>query len=72
MFNVTEIGKNWKNEIIGPKKITAGHKLIPAPPVKWPWITSFLKHIKLCWGHVVFWVAVGLKVEAKIHYRDRT
>ena len=37
-----------------------------------PWITSFLQHVKLCWGHLVFRVALGLRVEAKIHYRDRT
>ena len=35
-------------------------------------VTSFLKHIKLCWGHVVFPVALVLKIEAIIHYRDRT
>ena len=29
MFNVTEIRKIEKNAIIGPEKITVGHKLIP-------------------------------------------
>ena len=32
---------------------------------------SFLEsNVKLCWGHVVFWVALGLEVEPKIRYRE--
>ena len=73
MFNVTEIGKKWNNPS---RKITARHKMIPtrrqvALDFNFS-IACDMLHVKLYWGHVVFLVAFGRKVEAKIHNRDRT
>ena len=33
-------------------------------------IACDMLHVKFCWGHVVFWVALGRNDEADIHYGE--